>query len=157
MGRTPQQQESEGDIGTRVEEIDRTADRLAAAVEALAFKKAHLKDEVIEIAEGKADRFLEKAEETKDQLVARIGEKIPDRRQIKAMASTVAGKIGDSAVEAKDLVIEKATEAEERVASVAAERLPEVKEAATEAAEKVVETVSRVGETAIHRLRHPTR
>jgi len=73
------------------------------------------------------------------------------------MASTVAGKIGDSAVEAKDLVIEKATEAEERVASVAAERLPEVKEAATEAAEKVVETVSRVGETAIHRLRHPTR
>ena len=38
MGRTPQQQESEGDIGTRVEEIDRTADRLAAAVEALAFK-----------------------------------------------------------------------------------------------------------------------
>src|SRR5713101_2479871 len=50
----------------------------AAAVEALAFKKAHLKDEVIEIAEEKADRFLEKAEETKDQLVARIGEKIPD-------------------------------------------------------------------------------
>ena len=44
-----------------------------------------------------------------------------------------------------------------RIAAVAAERLPEVKEAASEVAEKVVDTVSRAGETAVTRLRHPTR
>ncbi|TMK38854.1 MAG: hypothetical protein E6G66_18165 [Actinobacteria bacterium] len=120
-----------GDAATLVEEIEQTGDRLAAAVEALAFKKAHLKDEVIEIAEEKADHFLEKAEETKDQLVAKISDKIPDRQELKAMASTVVGKIGDSASEAKDAVVEKAAEAEHRIAAVAAERLPEAKEAAS--------------------------
>jgi hypothetical protein len=145
------------DVDLLVDEIEQTGDRLAAAVEALAFKKAHLKDEVIEIAEEKADQFLEKAEETKDQLVAKITQKIPDRRELKAMASNAASKIGDSAAEAKDVVVEKATEAEQRIAAVAAERLPEVKEAASDAAEKVVDTVSRAGETAVAKLRHPTR
>jgi hypothetical protein len=168
MGRIEHQGSAEGDVDTLVEEIEQTGDRLAAAVEALAFKKAHLKDEVIEIAEQKADQFLEKAEETKDQLVARISEKIPDRRELKAMASTVAGKIGDSAAEAKDVLVEKATEAKDVlvekateakdvVVETASERLPEVKGAATEVAEKVVDTVSRAGETAAARLRHPTR
>ena len=157
-----------GDVQTLVEEIEQTGDRLAAAVEALAFKKAHLKDEVIEIAEEKADHLLEKAEETKDHLVAKISDKIPDRRELKAMASTAAGKIGNSAAEAKDVVVDKAAEAkdvvvdkaaetEHRIAAVAAERLPEAKEAASEVAEKVVDTVSRAGETAVTRLRHPTR
>ncbi|HEY4939244.1 MAG TPA: hypothetical protein VIJ69_09460, partial [Actinomycetota bacterium] len=130
MGRRAHQ-EPGGDVDTLVEEIEQTGDRLAAAVEALAFKKAHLKDEVIEIAEEKADQFLEKAEETKDQLVAKISEKIPDRRELKAMASSVANKIGDSAAEAKDVVVEKATDAEQRIAAVAAERLPEVTGAAS--------------------------
>src|SRR5882762_10829967 len=112
MGRT-EHQEPGGDVDTLVEEIEQTGDRLAAAVEALAFKKAHLKDEVIEMAEEKADQFLEKAEETKDQLVAKISDKIPDRRELKAMASSVASKIGDSAAEAKDVVVEKATEAKD--------------------------------------------
>src|SRR5205823_3843762 len=56
-----------------------------------------------------------------------------------------------------DVVVERAAEAEHRVAAVAAERLPEVKEAASDVAEKVVDTVSRAGETAVTRLRHPTR
>ena len=157
MGRIEHQGSAEGDVDTLVEEIEQTGDRLAAAVEALAFKKAHLKDEVIEIAEEKADQFLEKAEETKDQLVAKISEKIPDRRELKAMASTVAGKIGDSAAEAKDVLVEKATEAKDVVVETASERLPEVKGAATEVAEKVVDTVAHAGETAAARLRHPTR
>jgi hypothetical protein len=167
MGRR-EHQEPGGDVDTLVEEIEQTGDRLAAAVEALAFKKAHLKDEVIEIAEEKADRFLEKAEETKDHLVAKISEKIPDRRELKAMASSVAAKIGDSAADAKDTVVEKATEAkdvvvenateaEQRIAAVAAERLPEVTEAASDVAEKVVDTVARAGETAVSRLRRPAR
>jgi len=168
MGRREHQASGGGDVPTLVEEIEQTGDRLAAAVEALAFKKAHLKDEVVEIAEEKADQFLEKAEETKDQLVAKISDKIPDRRELKAMASTVAAKIGDSAAdvrdvvvekaaEAEDVVVEKAAEAEQRIAAVAAERLPEVKEAASDVAEKVVDTVSRAGETAVTRLRHPAR
>jgi hypothetical protein len=167
MGRRDHQ-EPGGDVDILVEEIEQTGDRLAAAVEALAFKKAHLKDEVIELAEEKADQFLEKAEETKDQLVAKISEKIPDRSELKAMASSVASKIGDSAAEAKDAVVgkaaeakdavvEKATEAEQRIAAVAAERLPEVTEAASDVAGKVVDTVARAGETAASRLRHPTR
>ena len=167
MGRM-QRQEPGGDVDTLVEEIEQTGDRLAAAVEALAFKKAHLKDEVIEIAEQKADQFLEKAEETKDQLVAKISEKIPDRRELKAMASSVAAKIGDSAVEAKDAVVEKATEAkdvvmekateaEHRIGAVAAERVSEATEAASDVAEKVVDTVTRAGETAVSRLRRPAR
>ncbi|MEA2590699.1 MAG: hypothetical protein QOD62_530 [Actinomycetota bacterium] len=168
MGRREHQEPGGGDVDTLVEEIEQTGDRLAAAVEALAFKKAHLKDEVIEIAEEKADQFLEKAEETKDQLVAKISEKIPDRRELKAMASSVAGKIGDSAAEAKDVVVEKATdakdvfvekaaEAEQMIAAAAAERLPEVTGAASDVAGKVVDTVARAGETAVSRLRHPTR
>jgi hypothetical protein len=157
MGGRAHQEPGGGDVDTLVEEIEQTGDRLAAAVEALAFKKAHLKDEVIEIAEEKADQFLEKAEETKDQIVAKISEKIPDRRELKAMASAVASKIGDSAAEAKDVVVEKATEAEQRIAAVAAERLPEVTEAASDVAEKVVDTVARAGESAVSRLRHPTR
>jgi len=157
MGRREHQEPGGGDVDTLVEEIEQTGDRLAAAVEALAFKKAHLKDEVIEIAEEKTDQFLEKAEETKDQLVAKISDKIPDRRELKAKASTVAAKIGDSAAEAKDAVVDKAAEAEHRIAAVAAERLPEVKEAASDVAEKVVDTVSRAGETAVTRLRHPAR
>ena len=48
MGRR-EHQEPGGDVDTLVEEIEQTGDRLAAAVEALAFKKAHLKDEVIEL------------------------------------------------------------------------------------------------------------
>ena len=60
MGRREHQMSGGGDAATLVEEIEQTGDRLAAAVEALAFKKAHLKDEVIEIAEEKADHFLEK-------------------------------------------------------------------------------------------------
>src|SRR4030088_2749280 len=139
MGRRDHQ-EPGGDVDTLVEEIEQTGDRLAAAVEALAFKKAHLKDEVLEIAEEKADQFLEKAEETKDRLVAKISEKIPDRRELKTMASTLAGKVGDSAAEAKDVVVEKAAEAKDVVVEKAAEakdvvvekaaeRLPEVKEA----------------------------
>src|SRR2546421_4995012 len=99
MGRREHQGSGGGDVQTLVDEIERTGDRLAAAVEALAFKKAHLKDEVIEIAEEKADQFLEKAEETKDQLVAKISDKIPDRRELKAKASTVAAKIGGSAAQ----------------------------------------------------------
>ncbi|HWD72377.1 MAG TPA: hypothetical protein VG779_07590, partial [Actinomycetota bacterium] len=79
MGPKHYQASGGGDVATLVEEIEQTGDRLAAAVEALAFKKAHLKDEFIEIAEEKADQFLEKAEETKDQLVAKISDKIPDR------------------------------------------------------------------------------
>jgi hypothetical protein len=146
MGGRAHQEPGGGDVDTLVEEIEQTGDRLAAAVEALAFKKAHLKDEVIEIAEEKADQFLEKAEETKDQIVAKISEKIPDRRELKAMASSVASKIGDSAAEAKDVVVEKA-----------AERLPEVTDAASDVAEKVVDTVARAGESAVSRLRHPTR
>jgi hypothetical protein len=168
MGRREHQEPGGGDVDTLVEEIEQTGDRLAAAVEALAFKKAHLKDEVIEIAEEKADQFLEKAEETKDQLVAKISEKIPDRRELKAMASSVANKIGDSAAEAKDVVVEKATdakdvfvekaaEAEQMIAAAAAERLPEVTGAASDVAGKVVDTVARAGETAVSRLRHPTR
>src|SRR5882762_6468880 len=120
MGRI-EHQGSGGDVDTLVEEIEQTGDRLAAAVEALAFKKAHLKDEVIEIAEEKADQFLEKAEETKDQLVAKISAKIPDRRELKAMASSVAAKIGDSAAEAKEAVVEKATEAKDVVVEKATE------------------------------------
>ncbi len=150
-----QYQASGGDVATLVEEIEQTGDRLAAAVEALAFKKAHLKDELIEIAEEKADQFLEKAEETKDQLVAKISDKIPDRRELKEMASKAVAKIGDSAAEAKDAVVEKAAEAEHRIAAVAAERLPEAKEAASGVAEKVVDTVSRAGETVVNRVRHP--
>jgi hypothetical protein len=161
-----QYQASGGDVATLVEEIEQTGDRLAAAVEALAFKKAHLKDELIEIAEEKADQFLEKAEETKDQLVAKISDKIPDRRELKEMASKAVAKIGDSAGEAKDAVVEKvaeakdavvetAAEAEHRIAAVAAERLAEAREAASDVAEKVLDTVSRAGETAVNRLRHP--
>src|SRR5882762_3064193 len=120
MGRI-EHQGSGGDVDTLVEEIEQTGDRLAAAVEALAFKKAHLKDEVIEIAEEKADQFLEKAEETKDQLVARISDKIPDRRDLKQMASKAVAKIGDSAAEAKDTVVEKAMEAKDTVVEKAAE------------------------------------
>ena len=157
MGRRHYQASGGGDVVALVEEIEQTGDRLAAAVEALAFKKAHLKDEVIEIAEQKADQFLEKAEETKDQLVAKISEKIPDRRELKAMASSVAAKIGDSAVEAKDAVVEKATEAEHRIGAVAAERVSEATEAASDVAEKVVDTVTRAGETAVSRLRRPAR
>src|SRR5207248_1657064 len=99
MGRRQHQASGDGDVQTLVEEIEQTGDRLAAAVEALAFKKAHLKDEVVD----------------------------------------------------------KAAEAEHRIAAVAAERLPEVREAASDVAEKVVDTVSRAGETAVTRLRHPTR
>src|SRR5882672_6909538 len=120
MGRT-EHQEPGGDVDTLVEEIEQTGDRLAAAVEALAYKKAHLKDEVIEIAEEKADQFLEKAEETKDQLVARISDKIPDRRELEAMASTVAAKISGSAAEARDVVVERTTEAKDVVVEKAAE------------------------------------
>jgi thermostable 8-oxoguanine DNA glycosylase len=155
MGPKHYQASGGGEVATLVEEIEQTGDRLAAAVEALAFKKAHLKDEFIEIAEEKADQFLEKAEETKDQLVARISDKIPDRRELKEMASKAVAKVGDSAGEAKDTVVEKAAEAEHRIAAVAAERLPEAKEAASDVAEKVVDTVSRAGETAVNRLRHP--
>lgn len=92
--------ESTQDIDARVQEIERIGDRLATAVEALAYKKAHLKDEVIGIAEEKADQLLVKAEETKDHLVATISEKIPDRREVKAIASSIAAKIGGSAIEA---------------------------------------------------------
>jgi hypothetical protein len=152
MGRT-EHQGAGADVDTLVEEIEQTGDRLAAAVEALAFKKAHLKDEVIEIAEEKADQFLEKAEETKDQLVAKISEKIPDRRELKAMASSAAAKIGDSAAEAKDTVVEKATQATEAVV----EKATEATEAASDVAEKVVDTVARAGESAVSRLRHPAR
>jgi thermostable 8-oxoguanine DNA glycosylase len=155
MGPKHYQASGGGEVATLVEEIEQTGDRLAAAVEALAFKKAHLKDEFIEIAEEKADQFLEKAEETKDQLVARISDKIPDRRELKEMASKAVAKVGDSAGEAKDTVVEKAAEAEHRIAAVAAERLPEAKEAASDVAEKVVDTVSRAGETAVNRLRRP--
>ena len=165
MGRRHYQASGGGDVVALVEEIEQTGDRLAAAVEALAYKKGHLKDEVIEIAEQKADQFLEKAEETKDQLVAKISDKIPDRRELKEMASKAVHKIGDSAAdakdtvvekaaEAKDTVVEKATEAEHRIVAVAAERLPEAKEAATDVAEKVVDTVSGAAETAVTRLRH---
>jgi hypothetical protein len=154
MGRRHYQVSGGGDVVALVEEIEQTGDRLAAAVEALAYKKAHLKDELVEIAEEKADQFLEKAEETKDQLVAKISDKIPDRRELKQMASKAVAKIGDSATEAKDTVVEKAVEAEHRIAAVAADRLPEAKEAASDVAEKVVDTVSRAGETAVTRLRH---
>lgn len=130
--------EHDGDLDTAVQQIEQTGDRLAAAVEALAFKKAHLKDEVMVIAEEKADHLLVKAEEAKDHLVAKIAEKIPDRREVKALASSVAAKIGDSATGAKDAVVDKAGTAEDRIAAVAAERLPEVKEAASEVVEKVV-------------------
>jgi len=154
MGRRHYQASGGGDVVALVEEIEQTGDRLAAAVEALAYRKAHFKDELIEIAEEKADQFLEKAEETKDQLVAKISDKIPDRRELKEMASKAVAKVGDSAGEAKDTVVEKAAEAEHRIAAVAAERLPEAKEAASDVAEKVVDTVSRAGETAVTRLRH---
>jgi Late embryogenesis abundant protein len=181
MGRRHYQASGGGDVVALVEEIEQTGDRLAAAVEALAYKKAHLKGELIEIAEEKADQFLEKAEETKDRLVAKISDKIPDRRELKQMASKAVAKIGDSAavekaveakdtvvekaveakdtvvekaVEAKDTVVEKAAAAEHRIAAVAAERLPEAKQAASDVAEKVVDTVSRAGETAVTRLRH---
>jgi hypothetical protein len=154
MGRRHYQASGGGDVMALVEEIEQTGDRLAAAVEALAYKKAHLKDELIEIAEEKADQFLEKAEETKDQLVARISDKIPDRQELKQMASKAVGKIGDSAAEATDTVVEKAVEAEHRIAAVAAERLPEARQAASDVAEKVVDAVSRAGETAVTRLRH---
>jgi hypothetical protein len=169
MGRRDYQASGGGDVVALVEEIEETGDRLAAAVEALAYKKAHLKDELIDIAEEKADHFLEKAEETKDQLVAKISDKIPDRRKLKQMASKAVAKMGDSAavekaveakdtvvekaVEAKDTVVEKAAEAEHRIAAVAAERLPEAKQAASDVAEKVADTVSRAGETAVTRLR----
>lgn len=108
MVRSQYQVSGGSDVMALVEEIEQTGDRLAAAIEALAYKKAHLKDEVLEIAEEKADQFLEKAEETKDQLVAKISEKIPDRRELKAMASKAVAKIGDSAGEAKGSVVEKA-------------------------------------------------
>src|SRR5207253_10857819 len=126
MGRRQHQASGGGDVQTLVEEIEQTGDRLAAAVEALAFKKAHLKDEVIEIAEEKADQFLEKAEETKDHLVAKISDKIPDRRELKAMASTVAAKIGDSAADVRDVVVEKAAEAEDAGVEKAAEAAPRI-------------------------------
>jgi len=154
MGGRHYQASGGGDVVALIEEIEQTGDRLAAAVEALAYKKAHLKDELIEIAEEKADQFLEKAEETKDQLVAKISDKIPDRREVKQMASRAVAKIGDSAAEAKETVVEKAAEAEHRIAAVAAERLPEARQAASDVAEKVVDTVSRAGETAVTQLRH---
>ena len=114
MGRSHYQASGGSDVATLVEEIEQTGDRLAAAVEALAFKKAHLKDEFIEIAEEKADQFLEKAEETKDQLVAKISDKIPDRRELKEMASKAVAKVGDSAGEA--------TVSRKRAARVAVDR-----------------------------------
>src|SRR5437763_16558085 len=97
MGRRQHQASGGGDVQTLVEEIEQTGDRLAAAVEALASKKAHLKDEVIEIAEEKAAHLTEKAEETKDHLVAKISDKIPDRRELTPMASTAADRVGNSA------------------------------------------------------------
>ena len=101
MGPKHYQASGGGDVATLVEEIEQTGDRLAAAVEALAFKKAHLKDEFIEIAEEKADQFLEKAEETKDQLVAKISDKIPDRRD----SSVIVGRPPSSGLVAGGLVL----------------------------------------------------
>ena len=51
-----------------VQEIERTEDRLAEAVEALAYKKAHLKEELTEVAEEKAEKVAGIVKETMENI-----------------------------------------------------------------------------------------
>lgn len=80
----------------QVREIEATQDRLAGAVESLAYKKSHLKQEAIGAAQVQADRLLEKAEQKKDEVVAALVEKLPSPHEIRDTGQRLVTEVAES-------------------------------------------------------------
>ncbi|HEU5004015.1 MAG TPA: hypothetical protein VFW71_14735 [Actinomycetota bacterium] len=116
-------------IEAQVQAVQQTEQRLAAAVEQLAYKKAHAKQEAIAVAQQKADLLLEKAEEKKDELVASLVDKLPSREEIHSAAHRVAAGVGAKAADVQEIAVERARDLEAAVA----ERIANVKEAGAQA------------------------
>ncbi|HEY8200897.1 MAG TPA: hypothetical protein VII47_06060, partial [Actinomycetota bacterium] len=91
-------------------ELSETQARLAEAVEALAYKKVHLKDDARALAEekkeaildslrDKKDEVLEKAAEKKDEVLEKAGEKKDEvletlKEKVAEATQAVADKLG---------------------------------------------------------------
>jgi len=116
-------------IAAQVQAVERSEERLAAAVEQLAYKKAHAKQEAIAIAQDKADQLLERAEEKKDELVSTLVEKLPTPEEIHGATRRLAGGLATKAGEVKEAAVERVRDVE----SAVAERVANVKEAGAQA------------------------
>lgn len=128
----------------QVHQIEATQDRLAGAVEALAYKKSHLKEEAIGAAQVQADRLLDKAEEKKDEVVAKLVDKLPSPDEVRQTARKLAGEVSEKVVggatTVKDTAVAKVGDklpapvtektAERRWSAKVADAVANVKEAA---------------------------
>lgn len=119
------ERDDESAIAAQVQAVEHSEEQLAAAVEQLAHKKAHAKDEAIAIAQDKADQFLEKAEEKKDELVSALVEKLPSREEIHGATRRLAGGLAAKAQDVQEAAVQRAHDAEWAVA----ERVANLKEA----------------------------
>ena len=63
-----------------VEDIEQTKDRLAEAVEALAYKKGHVKDDVKGAVAEKKEQVKDKLGEKKDEVVGAVKEKVGEKK-----------------------------------------------------------------------------
>ena len=133
------------EVDAQVARIEQTEERLAAAIEGLAYKKAHVREEVTEIAQDKADEFLVKAEETKDRLVAAISQKIPEPGDVKDAALQLGAKAAESASAMASQVVAQ-------VGATAREKVPEVREETSEIAGKILDAAEQTKESAVRRL-----
>jgi galactokinase/mevalonate kinase-like predicted kinase len=128
------------DVESQREQIRGTQDRLAEAIEELAYAKAHLKDEVVHVAAVKANDLLDKAEEKKDQIVAKLVSKMPGPKTVKAAAGSAAATVEEKASEAGEAVAEKAFEARDAVAEMASEAKETVVEKAWDLRREIAES-----------------
>ena len=88
-----------------VEEIEQTENRLADAVEALAYKKGHVKDDAKETLVEKKEQVKEKVGEKKDEVVGAVKEKVDEKKDEllskvahakEAVADKLPGRGGDA-------------------------------------------------------------
>lgn len=121
------------ELAGQVREIVATQERLAAAVESLAYKKSHVKQEAVAAAQVKADQLLEKAEDKKDELVGRILDKIPSRGEISQSGERVLGEVVEKVEGLRDQAAEGLRHAGSSVETTLAQRVAQIKGAAASA------------------------
>ena len=91
-----------------VKDIEQTEDRLAEAVEALAYKKGHVKDDVKEAVAEKKEQVKDRLDEKKDEVVGAVRDKVGEKKheilsKVAGAKGAVVSKVGDL----KDAVAEK--------------------------------------------------
>ena len=62
-------------------------------MDTLAYKKTHMKEKPSEVVQANIDVFIEKTEKTKDQLVSRILDNIPERRDMSEARTRMVTKV----------------------------------------------------------------